>query len=194
MSNNDNNNNNNDDDIPQTAPAAILSLTQPDQRSSSFFKLAPSETVSFEWSFSGVLHTPTSLTVEAIGANGFTYPIGTFPGTATSIDWVPYDYQQSNAATPLAQTSYTLAVYDERGLGATMKPGFLTPNTQLTFALYTPQSYTAIASGWSCTECNAATSNISRENPVLVATLATFLVMFFSGFGLLRNFYAYQRR
>ncbi|KAF5362658.1 hypothetical protein D9758_009575 [Tetrapyrgos nigripes] len=179
--------------IPQTAPAGIISLTQPPQQSTSFFKLAPSETINFQWSFSGVLHTPTSLTIQAIGANGFTYPIGNAPGTATTINWVPYDYQQSNVATPLAQTTYTLAVFDERGISATMKPGWLSPNTQLKFALYTPQPYTALSSGWSCPECNSATS-ITRENPALVASFATLLVVFLSGFGLLRNFYAYQHQ
>ncbi|KAK7451082.1 hypothetical protein VKT23_012758 [Stygiomarasmius scandens] len=179
--------------IPQSAPAGLISVTNPPQASTSFFKLAPSETITFEWSFSGVLHTPTSLTVRAIGANSFTYTLSTLPGTSTSIEWVPYDYQQSNPQTPLAQTTYTLAINDERGLTATTRPGWLSPNTQLKFALYTPQPYTPLASGWTCVECNSAVSAIGK-NPAVVATFATLLVVLLSGFGLLRNFYAYQRR
>ncbi|KAH7878222.1 uncharacterized protein C8R40DRAFT_1038779 [Lentinula edodes] len=178
--------------IPQSAPAGLLSMTQPPQASTSFFKIASGEVVTFAWSFSGVLATPTSLTVNAVGANSFTYSLTSLPGTASSYIWTPYDYQQSHLATPLAQTTYTLEIFDERGLGATIRPGYLSPNTALTFALYTPQPYTPLAS-WQCTVCSGSNSSFTAH-PAYVALIATFLVMFLSGFGLLRNAVAYTRR
>ncbi|KAF5380764.1 hypothetical protein D9757_007085 [Collybiopsis confluens] len=178
--------------IPQSAPAAILSLTQPPQVSTSFFKLASGELITFGWSFSGVLATPSSLTVNAVGANSFTYSITSLPGTATGFVWNPYDYQQSHQATPLAPTTYSLQIFDSRGVGATARPGFLNPNTALTFALYTPQPYTPLPS-WQCTICNGSNSSYTAH-PAYVAVIATFLVMLLSGFGLLRNAVAYTRR
>ncbi|KAJ4468718.1 hypothetical protein J3R30DRAFT_3661701 [Lentinula aciculospora] len=178
--------------IPQSAPAGILSMTQPPQASTSFFKLASGEVVTFAWSFSGVLATPTSLTVNAVGANSFTYSLTSLPGTASSYIWTPYDYQQSHQATPLAQTTYSLQIFDERGLSATTRPGYLSPNTALTFALYTPQPYTPLAS-WQCTVCSGSNSSYTAH-PAYVALIATFLVMFLSGFGLLRNAVAFTRR
>ncbi|KAJ3868005.1 hypothetical protein EV359DRAFT_33173 [Lentinula novae-zelandiae] len=178
--------------IPQSAPAGLLSMTQPPQASTSFFKIASGEVVTFAWSFSGVLATPTSLTVNAVGANSFTYSLTSLPGTASSYIWTPYDYQQSHLATPLAQTTYSLQIFDDRGLGATTRPGYLSPNTALTFALYTPQPYTPLAS-WQCTVCSGSNSSFTAH-PAYVALIATFLVMFLSGFGLLRNAVAYTRR
>ncbi|KAJ4466856.1 hypothetical protein C8J55DRAFT_439211 [Lentinula edodes] len=178
--------------IPQSAPAGLLSMTQPPQASTSFFKIASGEVVTFAWSFSGVLATPTSLTVNAVGANSFTYSLTSLPGTASSYIWTPYDYQQSHLATPLAQTTYSLQIFDDRGLGATTRPGYLSPNTALTFALYTPQPYTPLAS-WDCTVCSGSNSSFTAH-PAYVALIATFLVMFLSGFGLLRNAVAYTRR
>ncbi|KAJ3799274.1 hypothetical protein GGU11DRAFT_777618 [Lentinula aff. detonsa] len=178
--------------IPQSAPAGLLSMTQPPQASTSFFKIASGEVVTFAWSFSGVLATPTSLTVNAVGANSFTYSLTSLPGTASSYIWTPYDYQQSHLATPLAQTTYSLQIFDERGLGATTRPGYLSPNTALTFALYTPQPYTPLAS-WDCTVCSGSNTSYTAH-PASIALIATFLVMFLSGFGLLRNVVAYTRR
>ncbi|KAF9071828.1 hypothetical protein BDP27DRAFT_1418647 [Rhodocollybia butyracea] len=113
-------------------------------------------------------------------------------GTATSFMWTPYDYQQSHLATPLVRTQYSLQIFDDRGLGATARPGFLTANTALNFALYTPQPYTPLAS-WDCGVCSGSNSSYAAH-PAYVAVLATFLVMFLSGFGLLRNVVAYTRQ
>ncbi|KAE9408098.1 hypothetical protein BT96DRAFT_962801 [Gymnopus androsaceus JB14] len=178
--------------IPATAPVGIISITQPPQASTSFFKIASDEPITFAWSSSGVLVTPTSLTINAVGANSFTYSLTSLPGTASGFTWNPYSYQQSNIATPLAQTTYSLQVFDERGLTATAKPGFFSANTALTFALYTPQPYTPLAS-WTCSVCNGSNSAYAAH-PAYVALVATFLVMFLSGFGLLRNAVAFTRR
>ena len=137
--------------IPATAPAGLLTITQPPQTTIAFFKIAPSQPITFAWNFSYVLSTPSSLTVSAICENGNTYPVGPtdgkIPGTATSVVWDAYDWQQSNANSPLAQATYTLEIFDERGPGSARSPGLLSPNNALRFALYTPQQYTPISSG-----------------------------------------------
>ena len=101
-----------------------------------------------------VLATPTHLTVSAICDNGNTYPVGPtdgiIPGTATSVVWDVYSYQQNHPNTPLAQATYALNIWDDRGPNAGRAPGYLQANTGLKFALYTPQPYTALSSGELC--------------------------------------------
>jgi hypothetical protein len=40
-----------------------------------------------------------------------------------------------------------MQVYDERGLGVSIRGGWLTPNQNLRFALYTPADYTSVGDG-----------------------------------------------
>ena len=139
--------------IPQTAPAGGLTITKPPQTATSFFKIAPSQPVTFGWNMTSVLATPTHLTVSAICDNGNTYPVGPtdgiIPGTASQVVWDLYAYQQANPNKPLAQATYTLSIWDDRGPGASIKPGYLQQNSALRFALYTPEAYTPITSGQS---------------------------------------------
>ena len=137
--------------IPQSAAAGLLTITQPPQTTIAFFKIAQAQPITFAWNFSYVLSTPSFLTVSAICENGNTYPVGptdgVIPGTATSVVWDAYAWQQSHPNSPLAQATYTLEIFDSRGPGAARAPGLLSPNNALQFALYTPQAYTPIASG-----------------------------------------------
>jgi hypothetical protein len=139
--------------IPQTAAAGGLTITQPPQTTVSFFKIAPSQEVTIAWNFTSLFSTPSHLTVSAICENGNTYPIGPtdgiLPGTATSVVWDPFSYNQANPNTPLAQATYTLSIWDDRGRNPARAPGLFQPNNALTFALYKPQSYTPLASGTS---------------------------------------------
>lgn len=134
--------------IPQSAPAGELTIIQPPQTATSYFKIAPSNTIMFQWNFSYVLSTPTHLTVSAVCENGNTYPVGptdgVIPGDATSVTWDLWSYQQAHPATPLAPRSYTLNIWDDRGPGAPREPGLLQENSQLRFALYSPQAYTPL--------------------------------------------------
>jgi hypothetical protein len=137
--------------IPQSAPAGLITVTQPPQTATSYYKIAPDETITFAWNFSYVLATPTHLTVSAVCDNGNTYAVGpsngVIPGNSTSILWDIWSYNQAHSATPLAQATYVLEIWDDRGPGATRKAGYLSPNSALTFAMYTPQGYTPLASG-----------------------------------------------
>ena len=198
--------------IPQSAPAGILSITQPQQTATSFFKIASGEAITFGWNMTYVLATPTHLTVSAICDNGNTYPVGptdgVIPGTATEVVWDIYSYQVNNPNKPLAQATYTLNVWDDRGPGSARRAGYLQPNSALQFALYTPQAYTAISDGalfslfrkrlfayglsffllfvgWNCSTCNSAMSYAAH--PAFVSLVITFFIVFFSGFHLLRN-------
>jgi hypothetical protein len=85
--------------IPATAPAGGLTITQPPQTATSFYKIAPSQFITFAWNFTYVLVTPTSLTLSAVGDNGNTYPVGptngVIAGTSTSVVWDPWTYNQN---------------------------------------------------------------------------------------------------
>ncbi|CEQ40479.1 SPOSA6832_02093 [Sporobolomyces salmonicolor] len=91
--------------------------------------------------------TPSSLTFEAIcTANGYTYPVTTIAAAETSLVWDPWQYAQSPNALPFAQASYTLRVFDERGIQATAQAGlFNGANSIVNFALYSPAAYTPLA-------------------------------------------------
>lgn len=175
--------------IPPSAPAAEIVMTKPPAAQTSYYKIAEGEQITFGWNFTYLLATPTHLTVSAACANGNTYPVGpsdgVIDGTATEVVWDVYSYQQNNPNTPLPQAVCNLRICDERGFGAARRPGFLTPNTGVQFALYTPQAYTPIADGWKCTVCGSATS--MSAHPAAISLLVTFLVCFLSGFHLLRT-------
>lgn len=176
--------------IPQSAPAGIITVTQPPQQSTSYFKIAPSQYITFGWNFSYIIATPTHLTVSAVCENGNTYPVGPtngiIPGTATNVVWDPYSYQTSHPNLPLAQAEYNLRIWGDQGPDAPRAPGYLTPNSGLTFALYTPQPYTPISSGWGCPGCSGALSQYI-SHPAFAGIVATLLVMFLSGSALLRR-------
>lgn len=136
--------------IPQTAPAGIITITQPPQTATSYYKIAQGEIITFAWNFSYVLATPTHLTVSAVCENGNTYPVGPtdgiIPGTATSVTWDLFSYEQANPNAPLAQKTYTLHIWGDQGPGVRLLPGVLQENSQLQFALYSPQAYMPLTS------------------------------------------------
>jgi len=177
--------------VPQSAPAGGLTITQPPQTAVSFFKIAPSQLVTFGWNFTSLIVTPTRLTVSAVCDNGNTYPVGPtdgiIPGSATSVVWDPYGYDQANPNTPLAQASYTLHIWGDRGPNAPRAPGLLDPNSALKFALYTPQAYTPLSSGWQCSGCNSGSISSYVAHPAFTCVMITFTIMLLSGFTLLRH-------
>ncbi|KAF9443309.1 hypothetical protein P691DRAFT_797519 [Macrolepiota fuliginosa MF-IS2] len=176
--------------IPPNAPAGGILMTQPPQTAVSFYKVAPSQTVTFGWNFTSVLQDSQSLTVSAICDNGNTYPVGptdgVLPGTATQVFWDLYSWQSSNPQQPLPQGTCTLTMWDNRGQSALPRPGFMKPFNNLQFGLYTPQPYTPLASGWSCTECHNDSVISAATHPAFIGILVSFLVIFLSGFHLLR--------
>lgn len=136
--------------IPQTAPAGGLTITQPPQTATSYFKIKQGVTATFGWNFTSLLSTPTHLTVSAFCDNGNTYPVGPtdgiIPGDASSVEWDLWSYNQANPGTPLAQTTYTLHIWDDRGPGAPLAPGLFHENNALRFAMYYPGSATPLSS------------------------------------------------
>lgn len=177
--------------IPQTAPAGGLTITQPPQTQTSYFKIAEGNTITFAWNFTYLLSTPTHLTVSAICDNGNTYPVGPtdgiIPGSATSVTWDVWSYQQNHPNTPLAQATYTLHIWDDRGPGAARSPGLLQENDALQFAMYSPQAYTPLSS-WTCGGCNVNGAwSTYVAHPAFVSLAATFVVMLLSGYSLLRQ-------
>ncbi|KAG6909105.1 hypothetical protein DXG01_001979 [Tephrocybe rancida] len=160
--------------ISPTAPAGLLTITQPPATLTSYYKIAPSNLVTFGWNFSFVAVQPTHLTVHAVCENGNTYPVGPtdgiIDGTATEVVWDLYSYQQNNPNTPLAQKTYTLNIWDDRGPNAGRAPGYLQANSALKFAMYSPEPYIGLADGWECTTCSAAWSTYAA-NPLLALAL-----------------------
>ncbi|TFK23038.1 hypothetical protein FA15DRAFT_595073, partial [Coprinopsis marcescibilis] len=144
--------------IPNTAPAGALVFTLPPASvATSFYKISSNGIfITFGWNFTNLIVNPTSLTVRAGCENGYTYPVGgdpaytgngIIPATQSQVIWDVYGFNNANPATPVPQGMCTLTINDERGFGAAQKAGYLAPNTQVTFALYTGEAYTPLASG-----------------------------------------------
>ncbi|KAJ7310082.1 hypothetical protein DFH08DRAFT_918272 [Mycena albidolilacea] len=165
--------------IAQTNPPGFANITQPLQTATSFFKIAENQMITIAWNLTSVLATPTSLALSAVCDNGNTYPVG-LPVGACSWD---SDERRANPGTKLAQGSYTLHMWDDRGPTATARAGYMSPNTALSFAMYTPQAYTPLSSGWSCTGCSSALAN----RPALVGVLLALLLVLMSGVRVLRR-------
>jgi len=177
--------------IPPNAPVGGLSFTKPPATTVSYYKIAPSISITFGWNFTGLYIQPTSLTVSAYCAsNQNTYPVGPtngiIPGTATEIVWQPWTYQTAQGAqTPLAQATYTLQIQDGQGTAAIGTPGEFQYNTQMTFALYTPQAYTPLTS-YVCPACSSASGPL-RTHPAVLGVIVTALIMLLSGWSLIRT-------
>jgi hypothetical protein len=137
--------------IPSTAANGGITITQPAQTAdASYYKIAQGVNVTFGWNFTSVLSYPSSLVVQAYCSdNSNTYTIASsIAGTATSVVWAPYLYDQQaaqNGQPALIQATYRLQIYDERGLSIAASPGRFAPNQNVQFALYIPQPYTPIA-------------------------------------------------
>ncbi|TFK17057.1 hypothetical protein FA15DRAFT_676338 [Coprinopsis marcescibilis] len=175
--------------IPQSAPAGTLEFTQPPATATSYYKVAQGNLITFGWNFTYVLAEPTSLTVSA-ACGRVTFPVGPdpeglLPGAATQVVWDVHSYQMAHPETPLPQAECQLMICDERGFDSARRPGFLAPNSNLKFALYTPQPYVALADGWRCTVCSAAAG--MSTHPAAISLLVTLIICFLSGFHLLRT-------
>lgn len=166
-------------------------MTQPPATATSYYKIAPSQVITFGWNMTSVLASPTHLTVSAVADNGNTYPVGPtdgiIPADATQVVWDIYSYQQHNPNMPLGVGTYTLNIWDERGPGAGRAGGYLSPFNGLQFALYSPQVYTPIASGWTCAQCTGTGVMSAAAHPVFVGIVVSFLVIFLSGLHMLRT-------
>lgn len=137
--------------IPSSAANGGITITDPVQTAdASYYKLAQGVSVTFGWNFTSVLSYPTRLVVQAFcSENQNTYTIASsLPGTATSVVWAPYQYDQTagqSGQPALIQATYRLQIFDERGLTVAASPGLFAPNTKVQFALYIPQPYTPIS-------------------------------------------------
>lgn len=140
--------------IANSLPAGVLSFTQPPQTAAaSYYKISPSNPITFGWNFTYLIQTPTHLTVSAFcSSNGNTYPVGptdgVIDGAATQVVWDAYVYEQQQGAIPLAQAEYTLLVHDERGPNSGIHAGILSPNSGMKFSLYRPRDYVPLESGY----------------------------------------------
>lgn len=178
--------------VPTGAQPGSVTITMPPIQSNPYYKIAPSEYITFGWNFSSIIVTPTALTVAAVGANGYTYPVGptdgVIPGTAQSVVWYPYGYQTANPSLPLVQASYTLHIWAQGGPSAFPSPGYLEPNSELVFAMYTPQAYTPLSSGWQCAGCPSSGALPQLKiNSALPGVVAMIVIMLLSGFTTLRR-------
>ncbi|KAI8078820.1 uncharacterized protein BX664DRAFT_342780 [Halteromyces radiatus] len=117
---------------------------------SPLYRVDANENVTFSWSYTNLLVRPANLTLAAVGPQSVTYTIAALAGDATSYVW------QLNSVvpkTPLMNGYYQIQLYDQRGPSAVPSPGWLMPQSRLTIAFYTPQSYQSINNSNYCPTC-----------------------------------------
>ena len=120
---------------------------------SPYFPPSPSRLSQTNAPLTQISITPTHLTlIASCSANGNTYPVGptaspsnTIAANASSILWNPWQWEQSPGATPFAEATYVLKIWDERGPAATVKGGYFSPYSGTEFAMYRPAPYTPIS-------------------------------------------------
>ncbi|BEI84460.1 hypothetical protein CcaverHIS002_0410640 [Cutaneotrichosporon cavernicola] len=179
--------------IPATAAAGAITMLEPAQTGSvSYYKIAPSETITFKWNMTDLYVQPSNLTVVAsCSANGNTYPVGptdgaqnVFDGNTTEVHWVPYDWEQVPGQPRFAAASYVLQIWDERGPGVARKGGWLSPYSGTKFGMYIPQPYTPLAD-WTCATCSSAQRLLGQ--PAGLSIMTSLIVMFVSAYAVLRR-------
>ncbi|ORZ23559.1 hypothetical protein BCR42DRAFT_405022 [Absidia repens] len=117
---------------------------------SPLYRVDAKENVTFSWSFTNLLVRPANLTLAAVGPQSATYIIAALNGDATSYVW------QLNSVvpkTPLMNGYYQIQLYDQRGPTALPSPGWLMPQSRLTIAFYTPESYQPVTNSNYCPTC-----------------------------------------
>ncbi|OAV96533.1 hypothetical protein PTTG_00981 [Puccinia triticina 1-1 BBBD Race 1] len=155
---------------PIDSPAGGLVFTQPPATAAAlYYKIAQNQPLTFGWNYTNILSFGNSITIVAYcSLNKISYTISTLPAQATAITWDPYALQQQPGYPLFAEATYTLQIFDERGMGAGPTPGLFSPSSQMKFAMYKPQPYTPLAS-WTCSTCSGAKGFFHNYSPVLLA-------------------------
>lgn len=151
--------------------------------SSSYYKVG--NWLTFAWNMTSLSITPTAIDILATcTANSATYTISmnkTIDGSSGTVLWDTNEYEAS--ATPLLTETYTLMIHDAaRDVTATAPYGGLAAYTQFVFEMYTPQPYTALASGWQCVTCSGAISQSERQTFGFIFGMAAITVLSFTWF------------
>ncbi|KAI7902495.1 uncharacterized protein BX663DRAFT_511248 [Cokeromyces recurvatus] len=135
---------------------------------SPLYRIDNRENVTFIWTFTDLKVAPVNLTLAAVAPNKVTYTISTLPGHATSAVWQIKDVP---TASPLMMGMYQVQLYDQRGVSANPQPGWLAPNTRLTIAFYSPETYQAGTGSDYCPACfyNASRKMAESLGPMIIA-------------------------
>ncbi|CDH57524.1 hypothetical protein RO3G_07533 [Lichtheimia corymbifera JMRC:FSU:9682] len=105
---------------------------------SPLFRIDGRENVTFVWEYESVSVRPVNLTLAAAGPNSVTYTIAALQGGATSAEWHIANIPRES---PLMNGYYEIQLYDQRGISASESPGWLSPQTTLTIAFYSGETY-----------------------------------------------------
>ncbi|KAI8060260.1 hypothetical protein BC940DRAFT_312390 [Gongronella butleri] len=122
----------------------------PSKSVSPLYRIDPKENITFVWSYSNLQVRPVNLTLAAVGPQSMTYTIAGLPGDATSYVW---QLGSVVPKTPLMNGYYQIQLYDQRGPTAYPSPGWLMPNSRLSIAFYSPESYQAQTNSNYCPTC-----------------------------------------
>ena len=152
----------------------------------SYYKIG--DYVTFAWNYTSLLATPKAIDVVASCAdNHQTYTLTmnmTVSNATQAVTWDTAAYQSDHPAAPLAQDVYTLIIYDAASaITAAAQAGYLAPQSQFTFGMYTPQPYSdSPTSGYNCAICSGALSTSERQALGLMLVMGTITTLSFTWF------------
>jgi len=153
---------------------------------SQYYKIG--DYVTFGWNYTSLLVSPTAVNVQVYcSASAQYYDVA----SNVSIDdgtvvWNTSQYIE-NRQIPFIQALYTLVIFDESNPGqatAAASAGYLEPYDRYSFAMYSPQPYTPLSSGFQCAVCSGA-SDIAVVKMILGLGLITSLSFTWFLFGAL---------
>ncbi|EED18687.1 conserved hypothetical protein [Talaromyces stipitatus ATCC 10500] len=162
-------------------PAGGASMTNPPSTSTTYYKIG--QNVTLGWNYTSLHITPSAVDVIAsCSSNSATYTLANNVSfaNATSVVWETDQYGPDSQS-PLLTAHYTLIIY-EAGTSPTQvaSPGQLGP-ASYTFAMYSTQSYTPLAS-YVCVTCNSAVSIMDRQALGFILGMAAITIFSFTSF------------
>ncbi|KAI8885777.1 hypothetical protein K501DRAFT_179144 [Backusella circina FSU 941] len=127
--------------------------------------------VTFRWQYTALRVRPVNVTLNAVAPNSVTYPISVLDGATSEATW--HFSSVPTASPPLMNGYYKIQLYDQRGVKADYKPGWMVPCTTLSIALYTPDLYNTYS-----TEANyCPTCFYSSANSMFYETIRPLAMM-----------------
>jgi hypothetical protein len=170
---------------PRLPPGGVSMLIPAATLGPQYYKIG--DYVTFGWNYTSLLATPTAVDIVASCAgNHQTYTLAmnqTVTNATQGVVWDTAAYQSSHPSVPLAQEVYTLIIYDAASaITAVPRAGYLAPQAQYTFGMYTPEPYQNSTDGYMCATCSGALSDMERKALGFMFTMGLITVMSFTWF------------
>lgn len=172
--------------INQADAAGGVTLLTPTSVSGATYLYKIGDYVTWVWNYTSLQVTPTALDVVvscSFATSKYTLTQNMTFETLGSYTWDTATYETAHANAQLLTQVYTLIIYDaDSQMTAVASAGYLDVYDSFTFGMYTPQSYTGLADGWTCATCSGAVSDMEKRAVGFAMTMSIITVLSFTWF------------